>query len=59
MGLMYEPCENPCMQRVLKLDAPLSGVRVAKVDPLNPAFQKLEVDDVILEINGVKVRREN
>lgn len=55
LGISYELCENPCMQRVLQLRPPLSGIRVAKIDPVGPCFQRLEVDDVLMTINGVKV----
>jgi hypothetical protein len=56
LGLSYERCENPTLQKVLSLKDGLTGIRVAKVDKLNPSFAKLAINDVLLSINGINVR---
>ena len=55
LGLSYERCENPTLQKVLCLKDGQTGIRVSKVDKLNPSYTKLAVNDVIMSINGNKV----
>lgn len=55
LGITYERCENPCLQRVLKLGDKLTGVRVAKIDELNASAGKLLENDVLLTLNKYNV----
>lgn len=48
--------ESPALRRKLQLSASFSGgVRVPAVWPLGPAVGKLEVDDVLVSVDGVEI----
>lgn len=51
-----QPLESPALRRQLGLPAGTSGgVRVPAVWPLGPAMGKLQVDDVLVAVDGVEI----
>ncbi|RMH20265.1 MAG: serine protease [Gammaproteobacteria bacterium] len=52
LGVYYQPMENPALRKALKLKDDESGVRAYKIAKESSADGLLEIDDILMEIDG-------
>lgn len=55
LGIDYLKCENPSLRSFYQLDSKEHGIAISSVIPLSPCLNKLEVNDVLMSIDGVAI----
>jgi len=55
LGIEYDNTENPALQKYFKIPRKNEGVLISRSIPFSPADQVLREEDVLLEIDGVKI----
>lgn len=58
LAFTYQNMENPYMREEYGLSQKDSGIRVKSVDPLSSAYNILKADDIILAIDGKKIKND-
>jgi hypothetical protein len=57
---LVQSLESPCLRKKLKLtEQHTGGIRICSVEPLGPCAELVQMNDVLLEIDGIPIARDS